>query len=301
VPLPTFFRYDDGRAGVWGEDGAAYDVCAMRHGRATSGETEPAGAAPHDTDACLVAAVLDHRAITELIRDGAPARVRPDRILPPVGRPRNVFGAPVNYHDHRGELGAVRSPAAGTTRELGLFVKAGGSISGAADPIELPDLPGREFHYEGEIAIVIGRPGEDVPAAEALNHVAGFTGALDITMRLEADRREERSMRKSFKTFTPIGPAVLPLADPDQARTLSLELYLNGEPRQRGSLDQLIVGVEELVALASSIVPLAPGDLILTGTPAGVGPLAPGDVVELAVAGLPRLRLPVTVRGARER
>lgn len=289
MPLPSFFRYDDGRIGVWADDGVAYDVDELRG--------LPGGP---DSDARLIAALLDHRAIGELIRDPACARIRPERILPPVDRPRNVFGAPVNYHEHRGELGAVRSPAAGTTRELGLFVKAGGSISGASDPIELPDLPGREFHYEGEIAVVIGRRCDGVAPHEALRHVAGFTGALDITMRLETDRREERSMRKSFKTFTPVGPAVVPLTDPAQARTLGLELYLNGERRQHGSLDQLIVGVDELVALASSIVPLNPGDLILTGTPAGVGPLAPGDVVELAVSGLPRLRLPVTVRNSHD-
>jgi 2-keto-4-pentenoate hydratase/2-oxohepta-3-ene-1,7-dioic acid hydratase in catechol pathway len=298
MTAPTFFRYadpvalgghhDGARVGCWLDDGTAHDVCGPLHGD---------GGGPYDSDGCLIAAVLDHVAVLDRLTS-RPVPIRPGRILPVVGRPRNVFGAPVNYLAHRGELGAARSPAPGsTTRELGLFVKAGGSVSGPGDPVELPDRPDREFQYEGEIAVVIGRPGFDVPAGDALTLVAGFTGALDVTMRLEPDKREERSMRKSFRTFTPVGPAVLPFTDPAQATALALSLALNGEVRQTGSLDQLIVGVAELVALASSVVPLEPGDLILTGTPSGVGGLAGGDVVELAVTGLPTLRLDVTVRG----
>jgi 2-keto-4-pentenoate hydratase/2-oxohepta-3-ene-1,7-dioic acid hydratase in catechol pathway len=283
VPDATYFRYEHAgaaRAGVRLPDGPAYDVCGLLH--------DDRG--PHDADACLITALLQRPATGARL-------VEPGRILPVIGRPRNVFGAPVNYLAHSGELGA-RSPNPGsTTKELGLFVKAGGSVSGADDPIELPDRPGREFQYEGEIAIVIGRPGIDIAEDRALSHIAGFTGALDVTMRLEPDKKEERSMRKSFRTFTPVGPAVRPLTDPADAVTLALELSVNGEVRQRGSLDQLIVGVAGLVALASSVVALEPGDLILTGTPAGIGPLAKGDVVELAVTGLPVLRLDVTMRG----
>ena len=286
--MATFFRFahaGGARAGVRRPDGATYDVCAALH--------EDTGA--HDADACLIAALLD-----PAIGEGAAVPAGPGQVLPVVGRPRNVFGAPVNYRAHGGELGA-RSPAPGaTTADLGLFVKAGGSLSGAADPIELPDLPGREFHYEGEIAIVIGRPGLDIAPAGALDHVAGFTGALDVTMRLEADRREERSMRKSFRTFTPTGPDVLPYTGPEQAGRLALTLSVNGAERQHGHLGELIVDVAGLVALASSVVALEPGDLILTGTPAGVGALIPGDKVELAVTGLPALRLDVTRRGGDE-
>jgi 2-keto-4-pentenoate hydratase/2-oxohepta-3-ene-1,7-dioic acid hydratase in catechol pathway len=279
--VPTYFRHErdgEARVGAWLDDGDAYEICGVLH---------PDG--PHDADDCLVSALLS--------RTEPGARIEPGRILPVIGRPRNVFGAPVNYQAHSGELGA-RSPNPGsTTRELGLFVKAGGSVSGAADPSELPDRPDREFQYEGEIAIVIGRPGLDIDPADALGHIAGFTGALDVTMRLEDGKREERSMRKSFRTFTPTGPAVLPLTDPAQATSLELTLSLNGEQRQHGRLEDLIVDVPGLVALASSVVALEPGDLILTGTPAGVSGLHRGDVVELAVTGLPVLRLDVTVRG----
>lgn len=287
---PAFFLYDEHRVGMWVDDETMFDVCGLRHPATEAGPCHARG--------CLIEAVLDHERIADEVNVRAAPRLRPARILAPVQRPLNVFGAPVNYREHQGELGVVRSTAKADVYDLGLFVKASGSVSGPTDPVELPALDDREFHYEGEIAVVIGRPAEDVSSADALAYVAGFTGALDITMRLEEDRREERSMRKSYKTFTPVGPAVLPLADPASARALSLTLYLNGERRQHGTLSQLIMPVDELVALASSIVPLEPGDLILTGTPHGVGPLAPGDLVELAIDGLPRMSLAVTRKRA---
>lgn len=282
---PILFVYDSYRVGVTLPEGLSYDVCGLHRGSAEPG--------PVHATKCLPDAALHHLEIMDRIRQSGADPVQPHRLRAPSPRPMNVFGAPVNYAEHRGELGATRSPAAGTTRDLGLFVKAAGSVSGPDQSIELPNLPGREFHYEGEIALIMGRPAEDVSVDQALAHIAGFTGALDITMRLETDFREERSMRKSYKTFTPIGPTVLPLTDVEQARSLRLRLDINGEERQCGSLAQLIVSAAELVALASSIVPLQPGDLILTGTPKGVGPLVPGDKVALEVGGMPALSLVV--------
>jgi 2-keto-4-pentenoate hydratase/2-oxohepta-3-ene-1,7-dioic acid hydratase in catechol pathway len=164
-------------------------------------------------------------------------------------------------------------------------------------PIELPVMPGLEFHYEGEIAIVIGTGGEDLDDAGAEAAILGFTGALDITLRLETEFREERSMRKSYRTFTPTGPAILPYR-PEHAKGLGLVFSVNGEQRQQGTLDQLVLGVIGLVKLASSIVRLEPGDLILTGTPSGVGQLLPGDRASLAIDGIPPLELDVIERKA---
>lgn len=285
MDTPIFFVYDSYRVGVTLPDALSYDVCGLHD--------EPAEPGPAHATRCLPDAAIRRWDIADRIRRSGAEPVQPRRLRAPSPRPLNVFGAPVNYAEHRGELGAARSPAAGTARDLGLFVKAAGSVSGPDQVIELPHLPGREFHYEGEIALVMGQPAEDVPAEQALAYVAGFTGAIDVTMRLESDFREERSMRKSYKTFTPIGPTVLPLTDHEQARTLPLRLDVNGEERQRGSLAQLIVSAAELVALASSIVPLQRGDLILTGTPAGVGPLEPGDRISLEIGGMPALTLAV--------
>lgn len=289
MPAFNFFAYDNYRVGAQATDGATYDVCATRHAA-----VDPPGPA-HVTE-CLLAAVAEVEALAAAVVSGRLPQMHPGRLLAPIPRPVNVFGAPVNYLEHRGELGAVRTPQKGTVRDLGLFVKATGSVCGPSDDIELPRLPGREFHYEGEVAVVIGRHADTVPPERALDFVAGFTGALDVTMRLEADHREERSMRKSFKSFTPVGPGLIPLTRPELAEELTLRLSVNGEERQRAQLDQLIMPVAELVALASSVVPLLPGDLILTGTPRGVGPLTVGDLVELEVGGLPPLAMNVTER-----
>ena len=268
------------------DDQAWFDVCGALHGPTIH-------SVDVDVSACLAEACERVEELAGEIDAGRLRRVAPQRRLPTVPWPRNLLGAPVNYREHQGELGPDRSPATGTTRELGLFVKATGSVSGPDDPIVLPAWEGRECHYEGEIAIVIGRGGRDIPPADALHHIAGFTAALDVTMRLETDRREERSMRKSFSSFTPLGPALLPMSEVDRVEDLALELSIDGEVRQRGTLAQLIVPVDELVALASSVIELRPGDVILTGTPSGVGPLAAGQHVRLAVTGLPPLELDV--------
>lgn len=284
---PLFVSYGDYRVGAL-LDGVVHDVCGVRHGDAPQDEDH----ARH----CLPAAVAEWDGLADRVAGTSGIAVEGAGLLAPIPRPVNVFGAPVNYLAHAGELGEVRSPSKGTVRELGLFVKAAGSITGPDTAIELPRMPGREFHYEGEIAIVIGDGGEDLDDAQAEAAILGYTGALDVTLRLEEDHREERSMRKSYRTFTPVGPAILPHR-PGLETELGLRFSLNGEVRQQATLASLVLGAVGLVKLASSIVRLQPGDLILTGTPDGVGPLSPGDRVELSVDGLPSLALDVTERG----
>lgn len=219
------------------------------------------------------------------------------QLVAPIAAPRTVLAAPVNYDEHRGELGD-RSPQKSEldARQMGLIVLAPGSVTGPGGAIELPDLPGREFHFEGEIAIVIGREARNVPEEKALEYVLGYTALLDITLRLGGGLQEERSMRKSFATFTPIGPCILTADDAGDPADLALRLSLNGELRQQGTLHDLIVTLPQLVARASQMLPLLPGDLIATGTPSGVGPIVPGDELELSVSGVGTLRMPVTRR-----
>ncbi|WP_157756816.1 fumarylacetoacetate hydrolase family protein [Plantactinospora sp. KBS50] len=229
---------------------------------------------------------------------GAPSiATRTPTFTAPVAHPRTVLAAPVNYAPHRGELGD-RSPEGGRldARALGLIVLAPGSVVGPDGAIELPDLPGREFHYEGEIAVVIGRPCRGVDRAHAMDHVLGYTGLLDITMRIGPQGQEDRSMRKSFRTFTPIGPVVLTADEVPDPSILRLRLALNGEPRQDGGLDELIVDVPDLVVRAAQLLPLQPGDLIATGTPGGVGAIVPGDRVTLTVDGVGELAMDVRRR-----
>ncbi len=285
---PVFITYDSYRVAALVEPGVIKDVCSHRHATTSASIDHPR--------TCLPLAIQEWESIADRVHGGPSIDLASVEVHAPIPRPINVFGAPVNYLEHQGELGELRSPSSGTVRELGLFVKASGSVSGPDGPIELPPLPGREVHFEGEIAIVIGLGGIDLDDAGARSAIAGFTGALDVTLRLEADYREERSMRKSYRTFTPIGPAVLPYRD-EYLSELELRLVINGEQRQHGTLSELVMGAVDLVKLASTIVELQPGDLILTGTPAGVGALGAGDYVVLSVSGLPPLELTVVDRG----
>jgi 2-keto-4-pentenoate hydratase/2-oxohepta-3-ene-1,7-dioic acid hydratase in catechol pathway len=254
------------------------------------------------TDQLAVLAVRGEQVRAYLAGDPPQLPVAELPLAAPSPRPATVLAAPVNYREHAGELGG-RSPEQGRldARQLGLIVLAPASVTGPAGRIELPDLPGREFHYEGEIAIVIGRPARGVPVADALDHVLGYTGLIDVTLRLSAPDdpvpgREERSMRKSYHTFTPTGPYLLTADEVPDPAALTLQLSRNGEPRQQGRLADLIVGVAELVSRASAMLPLLPGDLIATGTPAGVGLVLPGDQLSLRVSGVGELRVPVVRR-----
>ena len=236
--------------------------------------------------------------VREYLAGGPPAvPVAGLRFIAPSPRPRTLLAAPVNYLAHAGELGD-RSPERGRwdARQLGLIVLATGSVAGPSGRIELPDLPGREFHFEGEVAVVIGREARNVPEPEALRYVLGYTGLIDVTLRLSEQGHEERSMRKSYHTFTPIGPYLLTADAVPEPAELALELACNGQLRQRGQLRDLVLGVPGLVSRASRMLPLLPGDVIATGTPAGVGPIVPGDQLSLRVSGVGELRMPVVRR-----
>lgn len=206
----------------------------------------------------------------------------------PVLRPGKVVGAPVNYLDHQAEMGAQH-----TIADYGVFLKAPSSVSGPAEPVRLPylDVP---THQEGELGVVIGRTATGVPADRALDHVFGYVPLLDITVR----STEDRSTRKSFPTFTPTGPWVTTADEVGDPGALELRCWVDGELRQHASTADLVYGVAELVAYASHVMTLDPGDVIATGTPAGVGPLRGGQRVVLEIERLGRLEVSVTDAGA---
>lgn len=201
----------------------------------------------------------------------------------PLPRPGKIVGAPVNYLDHKAEMEYTTSVA-----ELGVFLKANSSVIGPGQDILLP-YTDKRTDQEGELGVVIGRTATHVSADDALDHVFGYTCVLDITVR----SGEDRSTRKSFDTFTPIGPWVVTadeIPDPD---TLDLRCDVGGTTRQRTNTADLIFGVRELIAYTSSVMTLHPGDVIATGTPAGVGPLSHGDRVVLEIEQVGRLEVGV--------
>ena len=145
------------------------------------------------------------------------------------------------------------------------------------------------MHQEGELGIVIGLGGRSIAPEDASRHIFGFTCLLDMVVR----GKEARGMRKSFDRFCPTGPWIV-TADAVQASgRLQLSLRVNGEERQKADTRDLIVGINEMVAMASSVMTLEPGDIIASGTPAGVGPVQPGDVIELTITEVGTLRVAV--------
>jgi 2-keto-4-pentenoate hydratase/2-oxohepta-3-ene-1,7-dioic acid hydratase in catechol pathway len=211
--------------------------------------------------------------------------------------PRHVFALPGNYREHLGEIGAMTVSGRRTANEMGFFLKAPGSLAGAGDAIELPAGSPRRFDHECELAVIIAAPAFEIPAERAHDVVFGYACAVDVTMRIDPGNREEdRSMRKSFSSFTPLGPYLVTADEVGDPHDLRSRLMVNGETRQSAHTGAMIVNVWQAIELISSVVPLGPGDVILTGTPAGVGPLRPGDNVEIGIERVGSMRLPVTER-----
>ena len=202
----------------------------------------------------------------------------------PVPWPNKLIAYPVNYHDHAREMATQ-----GLSTVQGYFLKANSSLSGPADAIELPDLPGREIHHECEIALIIGKGGRQIAPERAHEHLFGFACLLDMTVR----GREERVFRKSYDTFTPVGPWIVTADEVPDPSNVEMKLWVNDELRQHANTRDLIVGIPEMISIASSASTLHPGDIIASGTPAGVGRVLPGDVVTIEVEHVGRMSIPV--------
>jgi 2-keto-4-pentenoate hydratase/2-oxohepta-3-ene-1,7-dioic acid hydratase in catechol pathway len=207
------------------------------------------------------------------------------RLCAPIPFPGHVIAAPANYRKHVGELGERGITKAGNSaNEIGFFLKTSSSVCGPDRPILLPRGSKRRFDHESELAVIIGRTGKDIPRERALEHVFGYSCLVDVTMRLEPGQPpEERPTRKSFDTFTPLGPYLVTADEVGDAQALSNQLWVNGELRQSANTRDMTVGVAALIELISSVMTLHPGDVIATGTPEGVGPIKPGDSVRIAI------------------
>jgi 2-keto-4-pentenoate hydratase/2-oxohepta-3-ene-1,7-dioic acid hydratase in catechol pathway len=204
------------------------------------------------------------------------------KIVAPIV-PSKIVAVGLNYRAHAAEQGKPLPP------EPLIFIKPSTSVIGPGDAIVIPPGIGRVDH-EAEVGVVIGRRATRVPAAEASRYILGVTAVNDVTAR-EIQRREGQYTRpKGFDTFAPVGPAIALGLDPDD---LAVEGWVNAERRQASSTRDLIFPVAELVAFISSVMTLLPGDIISTGTPAGIGPVVPGDVVRVTVAGVGDLVNPV--------
>jgi 2-keto-4-pentenoate hydratase/2-oxohepta-3-ene-1,7-dioic acid hydratase in catechol pathway len=217
-------------------------------------------------------------------------------LRPAVLNPSKLVAAASNYADHVAEMHGVQERTLGQVESwmmnFDVFLKSPSSVSGPADQIVLPaDVleAGHEIHHESELVVVIGRGGRDIAADRALEHVFGYSLGLDITVRSPADR----SRRKSYDTFSPIGPWVTTADEAGDPTTFEIDLTVNGEPRQHVVTADMIVPVRDIVAYASSVMTLLPGDVIFTGAPPGVGPIHPGDRLDARISRLGDMQLTV--------
>ena len=210
----------------------------------------------------------------------------------PVANPGKIIGAPINYKAHAQESAQDSNIGHGraitTIGDWGMFLKAGTSLIGVSDEIVLR-FPERRNDHEVELAVVIGKTCRQVKAADAMAHVAAYSLSLDMTLR----GPEFQCFRKSIDSYAVLGPWLVTADEVPDPGQLDLWLHVNGQTRQQANTRDLIFDVPRLIEFASSFYTLQPGDVIMTGTPEGVGPVVPGDWIEAGVQGLGSLAMRV--------
>jgi 2-keto-4-pentenoate hydratase/2-oxohepta-3-ene-1,7-dioic acid hydratase in catechol pathway len=219
------------------------------------------------------------------------------RLRAPVLNPSKVLACASNYREHVEEMHDVQRRTLGHVEDwmmnFDVFLKAPSAISGPAEDIVLPQdvvAAGQEIHHESELVVVIRAGGKDIPEQSALDHVLGYTIGLDITVRGAADR----SRRKSYDTFAPLGPWITTADEVGEPDDLEIDLVRNGEDhRQHVHTKDMITAVPAIVSYASRMMTLVPGDVIFTGAPPGVGPIVSGDVLETTISRLGSMTLKV--------
>lgn len=228
-------------------------------------------------------------------------------LLAPIVKPRrNVFCVGRNYYEHRSEADAAREKSgvgsgAGADEWPAFFTKVPESVVGPDAGVRFPTGVSDKLDYEAELAVVIGRGGRDIPESEALSHVFGYTCGNDVTVRDVQRRHGQQWFKgKSFDTHCPLGPTLVTADEVGDPQTLEVICRVNGEEKQRADTEQMIFSVARIIQELSRGMALNPGDVIMTGTPGGVGfarnpPefMKVGDQVEVEISGIGVLKNPV--------
>lgn len=283
--LVTFDADGESQGGVLVGD------CVVDLSRA-AGRPEPLGVR------AFLAEGLDHRQVTDaaaaLVARGEGRHLKEVHLLAPVPDPDKILCIGLNYRDHAEEAGLD------LPREPMVFAKFRNSLIGPNDPVVLPNVPDR-IDYEAELAVVIGRRGKEIPESQAWQYIAGVTAFNDISARDMQKATSQWTMGKAIDTFGPCGPALVTTAEIGDVADLWLRTRVNGRLVQDGTTAQMVFSVPQLVAHLSRAMTLEPGDIIATGTPAGVGftrrppvLLGHGDLVEVEIEGIGRLANRVT-------
>jgi len=214
------------------------------------------------------------------------------RFLSPVANPTKIIGAPVNYQLHIDEALEDETISYGNKilkiEEAGPFLKACSALVGPSEGVALR-FPDRRNDHEVELGVVIGKTADRVPKEGALQYIAGYAVALDMTVR----GTEDRSVRKSIDSYAVLGPWLVTADEIDDPNNLDLEITVNGETKQKSNTKYLIYNVERLIEFCSSFYTLHPGDIIMTGTPEGVAPVDDGDTMICTVEKVGTMEVPV--------
>lgn len=222
---------------------------------------------------------LERTPFSGMVRRGNACRLDEVELLPPVF-PQKIVCVGLNYRDHAEEFGLP------IPEEPILFLKPPSSLLPHGGEIVRPAMSGK-VDYEAELAVICAKECRDVASAEAASHILGYTCGNDVTARDLQVKDGQWTRAKGFDTFCPLGPFIETEADP---AGLGIELLLNGEVRQSSNTSNMVFGPCELLGFVSRVMTLYPGDVIMTGTPSGVGELHPGDAVEVAIEGVGILR-----------
>jgi 2-keto-4-pentenoate hydratase/2-oxohepta-3-ene-1,7-dioic acid hydratase in catechol pathway len=242
-----------------------------------------------DTDGLTIAELQGHPfgVGTDSVRyTGQSYPVADVRLLAPV-LPTKVVAIGKNYADHAREMGGEPPD------EPVIFLKPSTSVIGPGDPVARPVKLSERVDFEGELAVVIGRLCRDVPPERVSEVIFGYTCANDVTARDLQARDGQWTRAKGFDTFCPLGPWIETGLDPSD---LELTTTVNGEVKQHARTSQLLHDVTAVICYVTSVMTLLPGDILLTGTPAGIGPLVHGDRVSVAIQGIGALTNPVVDR-----
>lgn len=248
--------------------------------------TDHEGGAWQSIAALLEVLRADPSAVADAVRVSPGYPLASLHLLCPVDEKVFIIGAAENYYAQGAPRIHDGEPTAPFDR-AGFFIKSSRSLAGVATPLTLSRYENRQTVHEIELAVVIGKAARSVPESEALDYVGYYTAALDMTL----SGPEDRSTRKSSPGYCILGPVLVPAADAAGPTGIALRLSVNGEIRQSGTTGELIRGVAELVSRASEWFELMPGDVILSGTPPGIGPIVAGDLIEGMVEGIGTMRI----------
>jgi 2-keto-4-pentenoate hydratase/2-oxohepta-3-ene-1,7-dioic acid hydratase in catechol pathway len=292
MKLITFRDGSGARIGAQLEDGAVVDL----------GAADPS--LPKDMLGLIRTAESSLRAVRQLINNASRLDPAAMTVLAPLPRPaRNIFCVGKNYREHAHEF--AKSGFDATAKEAVpdapvVFSKPPSSVIGPGEPIPSHLDPTSSVDYEGELAVIIGLGGRGITRQRALSHLFGYTILNDVTARTLQQRHRQWLLGKGLDGFCPMGPAIVTADEITDPTALRLRTWVNGEPRQDASVADLIFDIPTLIETISAGITLEPGDVIATGTPAGVGIgfsppkfLRPGDTVRIEITGIGTLENPV--------